>query len=64
VQSTNPNLINRKKRGKARDNAEDEAVAQEEALLRNREALNREVLAQDIHEQETLEEALLSRWGK
>jgi hypothetical protein len=59
--ATNRNLINRKKRGKARDNAEDEAVAQDEALLRKMEALNREVLAQDMHEQETQEEALLKQ---
>jgi hypothetical protein len=55
---TNRNLINRKNRDKARDHAEDEALAQEH-LLRNMETLNREVLAQDIHKQETQEEALL-----
>jgi hypothetical protein len=72
VVTTNRNLINRKKRGEARDNAEDEAVAQEEALLRKMEAFNMEVallrkmeafnmevLSQDMHEQEIQEERRL-----
>jgi hypothetical protein len=61
VVTTNRNLINRKKRGEARDNAEDEAVAQEEALLRKMEAFNMEVLSQDMHEQEIQEERLLKQ---
>jgi hypothetical protein len=63
VVATNRNLINRKNRDKARDHAEDEALAQEH-LLRNMEALNREVLAQDLHEQETQKEALLKQMEK
>jgi hypothetical protein len=57
VVATNRNLINRK----YRDPAKDWALAQEEALLRKIETLNREVLAQDLHEQETREEALLKQ---
>lgn len=45
VIATNCNLINRKNRNRARDHAEDEALAQEEALLRKMETLNRDVLA-------------------
>ena len=58
VVATNRNLINRKNRDKARDHAKDEALAQEH-LLRNMEALNRKVLTQDLHEQDTQKEALL-----
>jgi hypothetical protein len=58
VVATNRNLINRKNRDKTRDRAEDEALAQAN-LLRNMDALNKEVLAQDLHEQVTQEEALL-----
>jgi hypothetical protein len=60
VVAANRNLINQKNRDKARDHAKDEVLALEN-LLRNMEALNSEVLVQDLHKQETQEEALLKQ---